>query len=132
MDYFSFSRTPVFSKRTKRKIKQRPCTDYIKEITPKSPLLCVHRSHIRYGFRTGAKDIRCTVNTIRITPKIVTSLTCEYPGCQRLLMRGFRFQSVLTLKKVTRAKSFAARDFGLRPTKRSSPSHARNNFWYPG
>ena len=63
MDYFSFSRTPGFSKRTKRKIKQRPCTGYIKEITPKSPLLCVHRSHIRYGFRTGAKDIRCTVNT---------------------------------------------------------------------
>ena len=27
--------------------------------------------------------------------------------------------------KVTRAKSFAARVFGLRPTKRSSPSHAR-------
>ena len=63
MEYFSFSRTPVFSKRTKRKIKQRPCTGYIKEITPKSPLLCVHRSRIRYGFRTGAKDIRCSVNT---------------------------------------------------------------------
>ena len=63
MEYFSFSRTPVFSKRTKRKIKQRPCTGHIKEITPKSPLLCVNRSHIRYGFRTGAKDIRCSVNT---------------------------------------------------------------------
>ena len=63
MEYFSFSRTPVFSKRTKRKIKQRPCTGYIKEITPKSPFFCVHRSHIRYGFRTGAKDIRCSVNT---------------------------------------------------------------------
>ena len=32
---------------------------------------------------------------IRITPKIVTILMCEYPGCQRLFMRGFRFQSVL-------------------------------------
>ena len=63
MEYFSFSRTPVFSKRTKRKIKQRPCTGYITEITPKSPSSCVHRSHIRYGFRTGAKDIRCSVNT---------------------------------------------------------------------
>ena len=32
---------------------------------------------------------------IRITPKIVIVLMCEYPGCQRLFMRGFRFQSVL-------------------------------------
>ena len=28
-------------------------------------------------------------------PKIVTVLMCEYPGCQRLFMRGFRFRSVL-------------------------------------
>ena len=29
-------------------------------------------------------------------------------------------------------KDVAARVFGLRPTKRSSPSHARKNLWYPG
>ena len=29
-------------------------------------------------------------------------------------------------------KDFAARVFGLWPTKRSSPSHARKNLWYPG
>ena len=79
MEYFSFSRTPVFSKRTKRKIKQRPCTGYIKEITPKSPLLCVHRSHIRYGFRTGAKDHRRTGNflpggAVNLLPKNISQV----------------------------------------------------------
>ena len=28
-------------------------------------------------------------------------------------------------------RGFAARVFGLRPTKRSSPSHTRKNLWYP-
>ena len=56
-----------------------------------------------------------------------TVLQWSYPGCQRLFMRGFRFRS--SLLKVTR---FAARVFGLWPTKRSSPSHARKNLWYPG
>ena len=34
----------------------------VKEITHKSPFLCVNRSPIRYGFRAGAKAIRYTVN----------------------------------------------------------------------
>ena len=37
--------------------------DSVTETAPKSPLLCVHRSRIRYGFRAGAKAIRCGVNT---------------------------------------------------------------------
>ena len=37
--------------------------DSFTETAPKSPLLCVHRSRIRYGFRAGAKAIRCGVNT---------------------------------------------------------------------
>ena len=53
-------------------------------------------------------------------------------------MRGFRFRS--SLKKwpalfsffFVFSRGFAARVFGLRPTKRSSPSHARENLWYPG
>ena len=34
----------------------------IVEIVPKSLFLCVNRSHIRYGFHAGAKDIRYCVN----------------------------------------------------------------------
>ena len=43
-----------------------------------------------------------------------------------------RFQVSVMSYKMTRAKSFAARVFGLWPTKRSSPSHARKNLLYPG
>ena len=31
---------------------------FVKEIAPKSPLLCVNRNPLRCGFRTGAKAIR--------------------------------------------------------------------------
>ena len=63
-----------------------------------------HRNHRCYVFTEAisgmvsvpAPKLSGVVSTpIRITPKIVTFLMCEYPGCQRLLMRGFRFQSVL-------------------------------------
>ena len=36
----------------------------VTEIAPKSPLLCVNRSPIRYGFRAGAKDIQYNVNIV--------------------------------------------------------------------
>ena len=69
-----------------------------------------------------------------------------YPGCQRLFMRGFRFRSVLKseVREKRKANSFFSRlrrsclqpsgrtGVGLRPTKRSSPSHARKILWYPG
>ena len=61
-------------------------------------------------------------------------LPLSYPGCQRLFMRSFRFRSSLKkwpARKVF-SRGFAAPVFGLRPTKRSSPSHARKNLWYPG
>ena len=48
----------------------------------------------------------------------------SYPGFQRLFMRGFRFRSSL--------KKWPSRVFGIWRTKRSSPSHARKNLWYPG
>ena len=48
-----------------------------------------------------------------------------YPGCQRLFMRGFRCRS-----SVFGLRSNTCR--GLRPTKRSSPTQARKNLWYPG
>ena len=64
MEYLSFSRTPVFSKTTKRKIKQRPCTGYITEITPKSPLLCVHRQKpYPVWFPYRRQSYPCSVNT---------------------------------------------------------------------
>ena len=34
----------------------------VTEITHKSPLLCVNRSRIRYGFRAGVEGIRFRVN----------------------------------------------------------------------
>ena len=61
-------------------------------------------------------------------------LPLSYPGCKRLFMCGFRFRSSLKkwpARKVF-SRGFAARVFGLRPTKRSSLSHARKNLWYPG
>ena len=51
---------------------------------------------------------------------------CEYMYQLILGDRGFSC-AVSGLGQV-----FAARVFGLRPTKRSSPSHARKNLWYPG
>ena len=63
-----------------------------------------HRNHLSYLFTEAisgmvsvpAPKLSVVVSTpIRITPKIVTILMCEYTGCQRLFMRGFRFQSVL-------------------------------------
>ena len=44
-------------------------------------------------------------------------------------MRDFQFRS--SPKKVTRAKNFAARVFGLRPMKRSSPTHTRKKTLVP-
>ena len=34
----------------------------VTEIGPKSPLLCVNKRHIRYGFRAVAKSLRYSVN----------------------------------------------------------------------
>ena len=56
----------------------------------------------------------------------------QYPGCQRLFMRGFWFR--LSLKKWPApevfSRSFAARVFTC--GRRSSSSHVRKNLWYPG
>ena len=80
---------------------------------------------------------RHIVRTAKIWPnffKFQSMSILTYPGCQRLFMRGFRFRS--SLKKWLALRSclrpFGRRRVGLRPTKRSSPSHARKNPWYPG
>ena len=42
------------------------------------------------------------------------------------------FRCHLPLVPEVFSRGFAARVFGLRPTKRSSPTYARINLWYPG
>ena len=54
-------------------------------------------------------------------------------GFSTLGARGFSW-AVSGFGQVLKSdpRGFAARVFGLRPTKRSSPSHTRKNLWYPG
>ena len=42
------------------------------EISPKSPLLCVNRTPIRYGFRAGAKVILYSVSLASINLIIIS------------------------------------------------------------
>ena len=81
----------------------------------------------RASVHTSERWFRCAIS--------ITERSWTYPGCQRLFMRGFRFRS--SLKKWLAvsplvSSAFGRTHVGLRPTKRSSPSHARKNLWYPG
>ena len=68
----------------------------------KLPLLCVNRSHIRYGFRAGAKAIQHSVNIASNT--FIRS--CGYPPINER-KRGLKWLKVKNAYKVT-LNSFSA------------------------
>ena len=128
--FFFLAHASVFQKNEKKNktTSVRPCTGYITEITPKSPLLCVQRSHIRYGFRTGAKSIRCSVNTHPYHAENCYHSYVWIPWVPEAFHARFPFS--VSLKKWPARKAsplvssaFGRTRVGLGPTKRSSPSH---------
>ena len=68
----------------------------------KLPLLCVNRSHIRYGFRAGAKAIQHSVNIASKT--FIRS--CGYPPLNKR-KHGLKWLKVKNAYKVT-LNSFSA------------------------
>ena len=68
----------------------------------KLPLLCVNRSHIRYGFRAGAKAIQHSVNIASNT--FIRS--CGYPPLNKR-KHGLKWLKVKDAYKVT-LNSFSA------------------------
>ena len=90
-----------------------------------SAMFLVRKPYLAFDWAPtlGARGFSCAVSGLG---QVLESDPRE-PWCQRLFMRGFRSWSSLR-----KWPARTVRVFGLRPTKRSSPSHARENLWYPG
>ena len=143
MEYFSFSRSAlalahasVFQKNEKK--------NKTTSVRVQATLQKLHRNHRCYVFTEAisgvvslpAPKLSGVVWTpIRITPKIVTILMCEYPGCQRLIMRGFRFRSVLKsdprekLRRSCLRPSACGRQYEAPRRTRETTSGIQGNVW---